>query len=168
MLTPELSTASLQLTEGNNTDLITVPRISPNSSYRTLGVHISPSGSCMKAMHILRTTAEDYASKIIPSTLHREEALTSYLQYLVPKIGFPLPALSLTEKQCSHIQAPALNAFSPKLHLNWHTARSIIYGPTEYGGIHIPHAGFLHSLGQLKLFIGHLRAKDKASHLIRI
>lgn len=115
----------------------------------------------MKAMHILRTTAEDYASKIIPSTLNREEALT-------PKIEFPLPALSLTEKQCWHIQAPALHAFSPKLHLNWHTARSIIYGPTEYGGIHIPHACFLKSLGQLKLFIGHLRAKDKTSHLIRI
>jgi hypothetical protein len=168
LLTPEISTASLQLTEGYNTDPITVPRISPYSSYRTLGVYISPSGSCRKAISILRSIADDYASKIIPSSLNRDEALTSYLQYLVPKIGFPLPALSLTEKQCTYIQAPALTAFLPELHLDRHTARSIIHGPTEYGGINIPHAYFLQSLGQLNLLIGHIRAKDKTSHLIRI
>ncbi len=138
MLTPELSKASLRLTEGYNSTPITIPRLSPYNSYRTLGVYISPSGSCLKALKVLRSMAEDYASKVIPSTLTRDEALTSYLQYFIPKIGFSLPALALTEKQCTTVQAPALTAFLPKIHLNQHTARSIIHGPTEFGGLNIP------------------------------
>jgi hypothetical protein len=168
MLAPELSADTLKLTEGYSTETIKVPRISPYSSYRTLGVYISPSGSCTKAVQILREKADDYASKIITSTLNREEALTSYLQYFLPKLGFPLPVLTLTEKLCSYVQAPALNAFLPKVHLNQHTARSIIHGPSEYGGLTIPHAYYLQSSGQLNLLISHLRAKDKTSYLIVI
>jgi hypothetical protein len=67
-----------------------------------------------------------------------------------------------------NLLSPALNAILPKLYLNRHTARSIIHGPEEYGEINIPYAYFLQSNGQLKLFIGPLRAKDKTCNLILI
>ena len=169
LLPPELSPLSLQLTEGYNTDTkVTVPRISPFSSYRTLGVYISPSGCSNLAFRTLRGHAEDYASKFNTSVINRDDAFCSYFSYFIPKISFPLPVLSLSESQCSHLQSPALNVFLNKIHLNRNTARSIIHGPKEYGGLGIPHAYFLQSNGQLKLFIGHLRAQDKTAQLILI
>ncbi len=64
--------------------------------------------------------------------------------------------------------SPALMAVLPKLHLNHHTARSILYGPELYGGLNLPDAYFLQSIGQLQFFIGHLRIKDKTGTLILI
>jgi hypothetical protein len=129
-------------------------------------VQRNPSGSCSKAIQVLQENAEDYASKLTVSTLNREEALTSYLQYFIPKIGFTLPTLALMEEQCYKIQSPALNICLQKVHLNQHTARSIFYDPKEYGGLNIPHAYFIQSIGQSNLFIGHLQAQDKTGHLI--
>jgi hypothetical protein len=123
LLPSELCPAMLKLSEGYILDdPVTVPRISPFNSYRTLGVHISPCGSPVPALKVLRGKAEDYAQKINASTIAREDALRSYLQYFIPKINFPLPVLSLTESQCSMLQSPALTAVIAKLHLNRHTA----------------------------------------------
>jgi hypothetical protein len=52
--------------------------------------------------------------------------------------------------------------------MNQHTARSIIFGPLEYGGITLPHLFALQSLSQLNLIIGHLRMQDKTGTLILI
>ncbi len=60
----------------------------------------------------------------------------------------------------------ALMAVLPKLHLNRHTARSIVYGPEIYGGLNLPNAYVLQSIGQLNLFLGHLWAHDKTGKLI--
>jgi hypothetical protein len=167
--TPSTSTDTLLLTEGYNiTSPIEVPRLSPYSSYKTLGVYISPSGSSNQACLILKGKAIDYGVRLMGSHLNREEALWSYLLYFIPRIGFPLPALSLTEKQCNAIQSPALKGMLPKLHLNQHTARSILYGPELYGGLNLPNAYLLQCSGQLKLLIGHLRSRDKTSNLIII
>lgn len=92
----------------------------------------------------------------------------SYLQYFIPRIGFPLPVLTLSEQQCKETQSPALRAVLSKLHLNQHTTCSIVHGPEKIGGLNIPTIYFLQCNGQLQLLIGHLRAKDKTANLILI
>jgi hypothetical protein len=76
--------------------------------------------------------------------------------------------MSLTEVQCSAILSPALNAVLPKLHMNQHKARSIIYGPEKYGGLYLPNVYTLQCVGQLSLFVGHLHSQDKTATLILI
>jgi hypothetical protein len=61
-----------------------------------------------------------------------------------------------------------LNAVLPKLHINQHTTHSIIHGPTEQGGIILPHVYTYQCIGQLELFLGHIRSLDKTSELIMI
>jgi len=77
-------------------------------------------------------------------------------------------AMTFTELQCNRIQSPAINALLPKLHLNRKTARSIIHGPTLYGGMNLPHLFTSQGFHQLKFFLGHLRAQDKTNKLILI
>jgi hypothetical protein len=54
------------------------------------------------------------------------------------------------------------------MHLDQHTARSILHGLEKYGGLKIPNAYLLQCKGQLQLFLGHLRVRDKTSNLILI
>jgi len=137
------TTHQLQLTEGTSTQPITVPQLSTSDTYRTLGVHISPSGSTKKAQHVLQQQALHYSSKTIASSFTQKAALMSYKLYIIPQLSYPLPAMTLTEQECSKIQSPTIMAMLPKLHFNRHTARSIVFGPLQYGGAALPHGSTL-------------------------
>jgi hypothetical protein len=168
-LVPPPATLSLKLTEGSQVDCtISVPQISVHDTYRTLGVHISPSGVTKDALQGLLAKARDYQAKIITSNLPREVALLSYNMYLLPKLGYPLPALTFLEADCHRLQSPTLAAFLPEIQLNRHIARSIVFSSVKFGGLSIRSLYCIQSFGQLTLFIGRLRAYDKTSKLLRI
>jgi hypothetical protein len=148
---------SLSLTEGDQFDCqVSVPQLSVHDTYRTLGVHISPSGVTQQSFRVLLAKAHDYQAKIITSKLPREAALLSYNMYLLPKLGYPLPALTFSEIDCQRLQSPTLAAFLPKIQLNRHIARSIVFGSIRFGGLGIRSLYSIQSLGQLTLFTGHL------------
>jgi hypothetical protein len=168
-LVPPPDSIQLRLTEGTNvTQPVRVPQKSVNETYRTLGVYISPSGTTKESFKHLLGKAKDYQTKISVSRLPREAALLSYNVYILPKLGYPLPALTFTEAECHTIQSPTLMALLPKIQLNRHTARSIVFGSIRYGGLGIKSQYSIQSLGQLTLFVGHGRAQDKTSHLLSI
>jgi len=116
-----------------------VKRIEPSSSYRTLGVHITPSGDSKGALKVLMEAALTYCSNIVSSKLTRQETLTSYIQYLLPKLRYQPPLLQLTKRECDKLMAPVLQAILPKMHINRNTSRAIIHGPEELGGLALPH-----------------------------
>jgi hypothetical protein len=128
-LVPPPDSIQLRLTEGTNiTQPVQVPQKSVHETYRTLGVYISPSGTTKESFKHLLGKAKDYQTKIAASRLPREAALLSYNVYLLPKLGYPLLALTFTEAECHAIQSPTLMAFLPKIQLNRHIARSIVFG----------------------------------------
>jgi hypothetical protein len=168
-LIPPPEDLKLHLTEGYRLESpIIVPQKSVHDTYRTLGVHISPSGDTSTAAQVLLEKAKDYQVKIALSSLPREAALLSYNVYLLPKLGYPLPAMSLSEEACYNIQSPTLLAVLPKLHLNRNIARSIVFGPTRYGGLSIRTLYSIQCIGQLTLFVGHSNAVDKTAKLLGI
>jgi hypothetical protein len=168
-LVPPPENLQLKLTEGSNLESpVVVPQKSTHDTYRTLGVYLSPSGLTSAAEEILLEKAEDYQIKIATLKLPREAAWLSYNVYLLPKVGYPLPAMSLSEDACYSIQAPTLMAVLPKLHLNRHIAWSIVFGPVRYGGLAIKTLYSIQSIGQLTLFTGHLQERDKTSNLLNI
>jgi hypothetical protein len=160
---------SLSLTEGACVDNpVQVLNKSVHDTYRTLGVHISPSVTTKTSFKVLLGKAQDYHDKIASSKLPREAALLSYNMYLLPKLGYPLLALTFSEEECNSIQSPTIMAFLPKIHLNRNTAGSIVFGSYRFGGLNIKSLYSIQSLGQITLFVGHLHAYDKTSKLIRI
>ncbi len=170
---PTLHTAAtapgiLQMTSENESTPITVPRIEPTSSFRTLGVHISPSGTNTGALKVLENIVLDYCSLVRGSHFTRQEALTSYIQYLLPKVRFQPPLLSLNQQDCDKLMSKILMALLPKLHVNRNTARSIVFGVEKYGGLGLPNLYIVQGVDKLKLFLGHLRIQDRTGNLIHI
>jgi hypothetical protein len=92
----------------------------------------------------------------------------AFWQYYTPQVGFSIPTLSLSQANCCSIQAPALAATLSKLHLNQHTAWSIIFGAACLGGLELPELYSSTRMGQLHLYVGHLHLRDKTSTFILI
>jgi hypothetical protein len=61
-----------------------------------------------------------------------------------------------------------LKSLLPKLNVNWNTARSIIFGPEELGGLSLPNLYIVQGIDKLKLFLGHLRLQDQTGNLLHI
>jgi hypothetical protein len=162
------SPGELNLTAGYDTSLVQVPRIEATSTYKTLGAFVSPSGNVTEAVHRLKTQSLDYSTHVTGSHFSREDALWSYISYYIPQVGYSIPVLSLSEKECQTIQSPAVQAILPKMHINRNTSRAIVFGPTAYGGLGLPHLYPHSNFKKLTLFLGHLRLQDKTGKLIMI
>jgi hypothetical protein len=76
--------------------------------------------------------------------------------YLHPRLIYPLPCSSLTQKQCQHEQTLALTALLPKLHVNQYIAHVIVFGDHHYGGLGLSDLYTDQGYGQLKLLFGHI------------
>jgi hypothetical protein len=153
--------AGLELTTGHHFIPETVPRIESSQPFHTLGVYIAGSGNQAKQAAILHGHSESYKENIQKASLTQTEAYWSYLLFLRPRLTYPLPCTSLTQKQCQAIQAPALAALLPKLHLNRHTPRAVLFGVLKYGGLDLPELYTDQGFGQLRLLIGHLNFRDE-------
>jgi hypothetical protein len=166
MATIAQSPGSLQLTSGKSQVLQTVPRLEITAGYRTLGCYIAGNGSMRKAKSVLRAHSEHYATNIQEIRFRPDEAYIAYTMFLLPKIKFSLPVSVFTEAECRYIQAPALMQTLPIMRLNRHTARSIIHGPTKLGGLMIQDTYAEQGVGQLRMFLGHLRVGDQTGKII--
>ncbi len=67
---------------------------------------------------------------------------------------------------CRAIQAPALAGLLPKLHLNRHTPRAVLFAGPRYGGLSLPETYIDQGFGQLQLAFGHLKLDDENGQLI--
>jgi hypothetical protein len=94
-------------------DPIKVPRIEPTTSFRTLGVYLSPSGCQKQQFQILRNHTQQYFNAVSASSLTPAEAYISYFLYLRPKLTYPLPCSMLSRSQCRSVQAPAFAGLLP-------------------------------------------------------
>jgi hypothetical protein len=118
----------LTLTTGYEQIPKPIPRIDPTYAFRTLGVHISLSGKQHEQIKVLRIYAQSYHYAVQSSTLTFPEAYLSFLQYLRPKLNYPLPCTTLTPARCKQIQAPPLAALLLKLHMNRHSPHAVVFG----------------------------------------
>jgi hypothetical protein len=66
----------------------------------------------------LKETAKTWADKLRTSFLKEKEANAALKTTILKKLEYPLPALTLSEKQCNAIMQPVLNAALPKAKFN--------------------------------------------------
>ena len=154
------------MTTGGNSIPDIVPRIEPTHGFCTLGVYVTPSGRYHTQVKVLRQYAEQFQQQLATSKLTPSEAYCCLMIYIRPKLNYPIPCISMTEVQCRHIQAPILEAILPKLHLNRHTPRAVLFAGPRYGGLGIPESYTDLGYGHLQYLMGHTKIGDYLGKLI--
>jgi hypothetical protein len=125
-----------------------------------------PSGQYKHQVKVLCGHAEKFKQQILPSHLTPSEAYCCLMMYIRPKINYPNPCVSLTETQCHYIQAPILEAILPKLHLNRHTPRAVLFAGPKYGGLNIPENYTDLGYGHLQYLGGHIKLGADVGQLL--
>ena len=85
-----------------------------------------------------------------------------------PSIFYCLPITYFTAAQCNKIQGPFMTALLPKLRINRHMKRAIIWGPRKYGGLGFKHMHTEQLLTTVRHIIGHVRKKSPTGQTFRI
>jgi Endonuclease/Exonuclease/phosphatase family./Reverse transcriptase (RNA-dependent DNA polymerase). len=114
-----------------------ITQIHPSESSNMLGVHMSPDGNNKAQVAALREKAERWAQCMKESRANREEVWTSLHRTIPFSICYPLPAVTLTEKDCKYIMAPVNKAGLSLSGISSTIPTAIRVGPYNLGGLGI-------------------------------
>jgi hypothetical protein len=79
---------------------------------------------------------------------------------------YPLPALTLTEKDCNHIMAPVLEAGLQNSAICKNYLRAVTFGPKEEGGLNLPSLYTQQGVQHIATINEHLALNDMTGELL--
>ena len=93
---------------------ISLQHLRSHEASEMLGIWITPNGDKTKTIQQLKVAALDWAGKMRAGNSTAEEAWTALHTNIGAKLKYPLPACTLTEKECKSIMFPAIRTALPK------------------------------------------------------
>jgi hypothetical protein len=141
--------------------------LDPSEGRCTLGVHLAPDGNNVSAIHHLRRKAEEWRDHIKTGHLNKRDAWLATETTIMRSLLYPLPALTLTEKECNHIMAPVLEAGLQSSAICKNYPRAATYGPKDESGLNLPSLYTQQGLQQIAMIVDHLDSDDTMGDLLR-
>lgn len=118
--------------DGRMTEL---EQVEPSEARETLGVFLAPDGNNSTAISNLKKKARDWSNLVLTGHLSADDIRTALNTTIVKSLEYPLPALTLTEKECKEIIAPVLAVALPKSKVSRTYPRAVVYGPKGLLGL---------------------------------
>ena len=79
-------------------------------------------------------TEQKSRAKMHMALLTPYEGVIVYKMCYTPKVGYPLSLTKFSKKDCEDIQSQFYCYALPKMGLNRHTPKALLFGPIQYGG----------------------------------
>jgi hypothetical protein len=158
----------LILTAGSNGKEIRIKQLSAYESHKTLGFHVNPAGTTKKQLAVSIEKSKQMARLVDRSFLDHQDAWTYYFAVYNPSIGYILPLSMFTKKECEKIQNPFISSIVSKCGFRRSTSLAIRWGPSKMGGYGFRHAYQEKGLGQLLMFMKHLRSNGQPAVILQI
>jgi len=163
-------TPCLQSIEETPGDLIvddtTITRLQPWQAERHLGLRLPLNGSSTIEYNYRVQEAKTMGDNIYNSSFDHSDAYLEYVTRWIPTIRYPLLVTTFSDKQCDDIQKPFIFRLLPKLGLNRHFPRVVLYSPIDRGGCGIYDIKVEQLSMQMTNCNGHMRRNDDAGKLI--
>ena len=114
---------------------ISLKRLHSSESSNMLGVWFTPNGNNSKLIKELKLTALQWGAKIRLGNPSPSEAWYALTCTISPKLKYPLPACTLSQKDCQSIMYPAIKAALPKSKICSTIPTPVRDCPQQYGGL---------------------------------
>ena len=144
----------------------TIQQKDVTEAHVTLGVRMSPLGDEQAQAAYLKEKLYQIATAVASSNLNRKEAYVAYRACWAPAIGYSLGTTTLSQKQLEAIQTSATGSFLSKMGFNRHFLRSVVFGPSELGGIALCHIPTEQGIHQILYILEHVYNTTIAGQLI--
>ena len=140
----------------------------PEEAHKMLGILTDPAGTLKEQIIYMTQQTKEWNERMIGSNLKPGAKWLSYKTELCPKLLYPLPAVSLTSKDCNQIIKPALVLIKHGLGIAKTARNQIIFYPREYGGYGVIDLHLEKIAEQTRYVVQHLRNQDSTGRRIRI
>jgi hypothetical protein len=132
----------------------------------TLGVFLAPDGNNSAAIQHLRQKSEEWGDYIKTGHLTKKDAWLATETTIMWSLLYPLPVLTLSEKECNYIMAPVLEARLQSSSICKNYPRAVTYGPKDEGGLNIPNLYIQQGIQRIASITDHIESKDMTGELI--
>jgi len=149
-------------------EFISLTRLNCNDESEMLGLWMCPSGRNTKMINSLRLAAVDWAAKLRIGRSSQAEAWTALHTTISRKLMYPLSALTLTEKECTSILAPAIKVALPKAGISSCISSVVRHAPTQSLGLSVPNLYTTMGTARTSLLIEHCWQKTPTGKLLQV
>ena len=149
-------------------DYISLTRLNCDDESEMLGLWMSPSGNNKKMINSLRLAAVNWAAKLRLGRSSQAEAWKALNTTISRKLMYPLPALTLTEKECTYIMAPAIRTALPKAGISSCISSIVRHAPIQSLGLEVPNLYTAMGTARTSLLVEHCWQKTPTGQLLQI
>jgi hypothetical protein len=150
--------------EGTMTEL---DQLESSEARETLGVYLSPDGNNTKAVAQLRKKGKDWSELVSTGHLTAKDVRLALDTTIIKSLEYPLPALTLTEKECKEIIAPILAVALPKARVCRTYPRAVVYGPKGTLGLGMNNLYYVQGTKHIAMFHQYIGTNTITGELLR-
>jgi len=118
--------------------MVMIPCLQTNEARRTLGVWLAPDRNNDEEYKHLLDKANLWKNNKVTTKIPCMAADFSLHQVLLPKLRYPLIAMTLSEKQCQIIMKPIMTQGPPAISFNRHFPQAVAHRCLIYQGLNLP------------------------------
>ncbi len=132
-----------------------------------LGVFLSPDGSNATQLKEMIKKANTKATQLKKGYVNRYEAWVALSKVACKSIEYPLPALTLTEKECKKVMTPLLQAYLPAAGFNRHFPHDLLYGTPKYKGMGLKNIYTSQNVSHIADLVDHIWQQSPTGHFFQ-
>ena len=157
----------IQIKETGKDQPTKIKHLDCDEAHRTLGVYKTITGNQMEQKKQTSQKGETITRAVGAATFTRKQTKTAWNAIYIPGVTYLSVATYLQEKELVQIESKAIMVFLPKMGYNRTTARAVVYGPAEQGGIGIKSLYAEQSIAQITALMQHTRLYSPLEKTIR-
>ena len=133
----------------------------------TLGVYLAPDGNCEDAKRVLIKKAMEWKSHIVTGHIPAREAWQCVSSTITKTLEYPLPALSLSRKDCQQIMKPVKDAGLSQASVCHTFPLDLVYGSTDLMGLGMTDLYVSQGLAHVEIVQEYIRSTCMIGSLLR-
>ena len=115
-----------------------ITKTSASTPNKGLGHRMAPDGNQNDEFKFRLEQCHELARRIAPARLTFEESYLMLITRILPKVTYSMPITMFDKKQCKRLNTPIDQVLLPKLGVNRHMPKAIVYSPLKHGGMNFP------------------------------
>ena len=158
---------TIKLTDknGNDTMIQQLPIDQPNVG---LGCRLAPDGGKQHESCFREQQCQTIYAKLKPASLTTDEAYQYLLTRIVPSVCYASALTDILDKTCRKMNSIIDSVILPKLGVNRHMPKAVIYGPVSRGGLNYPQFKTIQTTRSITYMIKQLQWNKDIAKDIRI
>ncbi len=131
-----------------------ITEIKPTEPYKLLGIQMTLNGNSKAQESALREKCNKMTKVFTLAPLKPNDVATGYRAVILPTIKYRLAATNIPWYKLDKMEKPLIHTILPKMGINRHLPRAIVFAPEHFGGLGIQQLSAEQGLAHIQFLAG--------------